>query len=84
MREPRHPSELWRWALEESELSQAEVARRMGVSHKHLNQILNGHVGPSATMTVRFARATGTSARLLWGAQADHLLADAIREVGDD
>lgn len=38
--------ELWRQtraAIEESGISQAEIARQLGLSAKHLNQMLLGH-----------------------------------------
>jgi len=38
-------SELLREALDQQEISQAELARQAGVSLKHVNQVMNGKAG---------------------------------------
>lgn len=73
-----HPGVTWRQNIEESGLTQAEVARRMGVSQKHLNKIVNGHAVPTATASVAFAEAVEVDAAAVWKRATDYLLALAL------
>jgi len=65
--------------MEETGRTQADVSRAMGVSPKHLNQILQGEALPSAGTTLAFAHAVGASSRLMWQLVSDYKLADAER-----
>jgi HTH-type transcriptional regulator/antitoxin HigA len=61
------PGETLRELLEEQGLSQRDLARRAGLSPKHVNKLLQGLVPLSADVAVRLERVTGTPARL-WNA----------------
>jgi addiction module HigA family antidote len=50
--------------LEELSMSQAELARRTGLSTKHVNQIVRGKVPITIEVARRLERATGHPARL--------------------
>lgn len=47
-----HPGETLGELLEERVISQTELANRLGVSHKHVNQIVRGHILYSAELAV--------------------------------
>ena len=40
--------------------SQGKIAQQAGISRKHLNQILHGHVNPSLDVACKLAQAVGT------------------------
>jgi HTH-type transcriptional regulator / antitoxin HigA len=73
-----HPGEYWRYLVEDSGLSQAEVARRLGISAKHINQILRGHTLASVDLTVKFAALMEASPHGLWQLQCSYMLAEAL------
>lgn len=81
-RSPTHPGEAfeeeWR---KPSDISQAEAARRMGMSTNRLNEIVAGKRAVTAETAVLFAALTGTSPQLWLHMQADHDLWKAIRET---
>src|SRR4051794_25731981 len=56
-----HPGVFWRELIEESGMSQTEIAEKIGVSAKHLSQIVNFHVVPGLQITVLFAQEMGVS-----------------------
>jgi HTH-type transcriptional regulator/antitoxin HigA len=58
------PGETLLELLEERGMSQRELARRTGLSPKHVNKLLHGLVPLSADVAVRLERVTGTPARL--------------------
>lgn len=58
------PGETLVEVLEELGLSQAELARRTGLSTKHINQIVNDRAPISVDVAIVFERATGVPARL--------------------
>jgi len=61
-REPTHPGEmLYEEFLEPFELSQTEVAERMGISFVRLNEIVNGRRGITPDTALRLARLFGTT-----------------------
>jgi plasmid maintenance system antidote protein VapI len=70
-RNPPHPGELWRQIIDDGGWTQADVARAMGCSTKHLNQVVQGVVVPTADLTVRFSTACGVSVYLMWQVVAD-------------
>lgn len=76
-----HPGELLEEALAERSMSQTEFARRMGLTPKHVNRIIRGHAGYSATVALGMDRVLGISARFWLMAQANHELALARRPV---
>src|ERR1700733_246437 len=57
------PGETLQELLEEQGMSQRELARRTGLSPKHVNKLLHGLVPLSADVAVRLERVTGTPAR---------------------
>ena len=57
------PGETLRELLEEEGLSPRDLARRAGLSPKHVNKLLQGLVPLSADVAVRLERVTGTPAR---------------------
>lgn len=58
------PGETLQELLEERGMSQRDLARRAGLSPKHVNKLLRGLVPLSADVAVRLERVTGTPARL--------------------
>jgi HTH-type transcriptional regulator/antitoxin HigA len=54
------PGETLQELLEEQGLSQRDLARRAGVSPKHVNRLLQGLVPLSADVAVRLERVTET------------------------
>jgi addiction module HigA family antidote len=63
MHNPAHPGEVIRELyLEPLGVSVTAAAKALGVSRKHLSQLLNGHMGISPEMAVRLSIALGTSA----------------------
>jgi len=57
------PGETLQELLEERGMSQRELARRAGLSPKHVNKLLQGLVPLSADVAVRLERVVGTPAR---------------------
>jgi plasmid maintenance system antidote protein VapI len=76
-----HPGVHWREIIEESGRSQAQVAKEMGVSEKHLSQILTCTVLPGVDATMKFAGVMDVSPRLLWRLASDHKLDLALGKV---
>jgi plasmid maintenance system antidote protein VapI len=81
-----HPREDWavgdvlaRWCSE-NDVSQRELAKRAGISEKHLSRIITGNGVFSVDVAVRLAEATGMSAIDLFRLQNDELVRIAIRE----
>lgn len=73
-----HPGVFWRELVTESEMSQAEIARQMGISQKHLSQILTCTVSPGVEATVSFANVVGAPVTTLWNMACNHKLALAL------
>lgn len=71
----RHPGHHWLDLMDDMGTTQADVARAIGVSAKHLNQVVRGHALPSPALTVAFAGHLGVDAMALWHAVADYQLA---------
>jgi HTH-type transcriptional regulator/antitoxin HigA len=83
MSEPRvHPGEILREALQERQMSQREFATRMGLSTKHVNQIIQGHAGYSPKVALGMELVLGIKAVVWLTLQANHELA-ALREHSD-
>jgi len=74
-----HPgAHLAEW-LEHHGMSQAEFARRVGLSTKHINQIVNESAGLGADTTVAFARVTGLSAAFWSRLEAVYRAQEAVK-----
>jgi hypothetical protein len=69
-----HPGVHWREVVDESELNQVQIAEQMGVSQKHLSQILTCTAMPGVEATVAFANTMGVPAQLLWRLACDYKL----------
>lgn len=81
---PRHPGSRWRRLIFDAHLTQRQVAERIGVSRKHLSQIVNGKALPSPDITARFAAVVGKSPSKLWADVAAYQLAITLAERGPD
>jgi plasmid maintenance system antidote protein VapI len=73
-----HPGVMWREAVNESALSQVEIAEQMGISQKHLSQILTCRVMPGVEATISFANILGIPSHVLWRMACDHKHALAL------
>lgn len=73
-----HPGEHWREIMAMRGVTQKHVADELGISPKHLNQIVRGNVLPSVKHVVAFARLMEVSPYLLWHWQADYELEQAL------
>ena len=60
-RPPIHPGEHLRIDLEELNMSQAALARALGVPKNRISQIVNGDRGITADTALRLARWMGTT-----------------------
>lgn len=72
-----HPGGLLAEALRERGMTQADLARRLGVSAKHVWEITVGRSGYSAEVALGLERELGISARLWVRMLADYELAEA-------
>ena len=64
-RPPIHPGEiLLEEFLKPYGMTQTEIARRIGVSRKHISEVVNGRKGISTDMALRLSRLFGTSPEL--------------------
>ena len=69
---PVHPGEILEEALAERQMSQAEFARRMDLSAKHVNQIIKGKAGYSADVALGMERVLGINAVFWLNLQANY------------
>ena len=72
------PGETLQELLEERGMSQRDLARRAGLSPKHVNKLLHGLVPLSADVAVRLERVTGTPARF-WNQREANYRSDLER-----
>ncbi len=64
-RPPVHPGEiLLEKFMKPYGMTQTEIARRIGVFRKHINEVVNGRKGISTDMALRLSRLFGTSPEL--------------------
>lgn len=81
-RAPTHPGEvLFAEFLEPAGVSQAEAARRMGISLNRLNEIVVGKRAVTPETAVLLSALTGTSAEFWARLQTDYDLWHALRET---
>jgi addiction module HigA family antidote len=79
LRAPTHPGEmLLHEFLEPMGMSQAEFARRIGVSYVRVNEIVHGRRGVTADTALRFGRFLGMTADFWLGLQTGWDLYHAI------
>ena len=82
MKKPPHPGLSVRHdCLEPLGLSVTEAARKLGVSHKQLSDIVNGHSGISPKMAIRLDKAFGGGAETWFRLQAAYDLAQAMKHA---
>jgi addiction module HigA family antidote len=78
-RPPTHPGEmLLEEFLKPLEMTQVELARRLGVSYPRLNEIIKGRRSVTPDTALRLARVLGMSADFWLGLQQDWALWHAI------
>ena len=65
-----HPGETLKELLREAGWSQAELARRTGLSQKHISRVITGNAGIGADMALLLERETNVSARMWASMQA--------------
>jgi addiction module HigA family antidote len=64
-RPPIHPGEILKEEfMKPFGMTQTEIARRIGVSRKHISEVVNGRKGISTDMALRLSRLFGTSPEL--------------------
>jgi addiction module HigA family antidote len=81
---PTHPGEFIRYdLLEEFDLTQLELAERLSVSRRSINQVVNGKRGISADMVLRLAEFTRTSPQVWLNLQMAVDLWDAAHATHD-
>lgn len=73
------PGETVADLLEEREMTQTELARRLGVSLKHTNQIINGAASISPELALRFEKVFGAAADF-WLNREAQFQADLARQ----
>jgi plasmid maintenance system antidote protein VapI len=73
-----HPGVFWHEALVEDGRSQAAAAREMGISQKHISQIVSCHVTPGVDATVAFSRVMDLPVELMWNLACSYRLALAL------
>ena len=80
-RPPIHPGEiLMEEFMKPYGITQTEIARRIGVSRKHISEIVNGKKGISTDMALRLSRLFGTSPELWLNGQIAWDVWHAMRE----
>lgn len=72
------PGEALLDILEDAGMSQAELARRTGLSVKHVNQVCLGAAPISAETAVLISRATGVDARIWLRIESEHQAARGL------
>lgn len=81
---PIHPGEFIREdILNEFGLTQEDLARKLGVSRRTINQIVNQKRGISADMALRLAQFTKTSPQMWLNLQNSVDLWDAYHSEGE-
>ena len=82
MKNPPHPGLSIRHdCLEPLGLSVTDAAAHLGVSRKHLSDIINGHARISAEMAVRLDKAFGGGASAWYQLQAAYDLAQVMQRA---
>jgi addiction module HigA family antidote len=69
---PMHPGKLLGRILSEKEITQAELAKKLGVSLQTVNTLINEKRGMTAEMAVRLAKVFESSAQLWMNLQTNH------------
>ncbi len=77
-----HPGEFLREILEEHEISQAEFARKLGVSPMRISHVVKGSRPVTAELALLFGRAFAQSPQYWLNLQAAYDLKLAERAIG--
>lgn len=77
-----HPGEYLKELLDELDVSQAELARALGISAMRVSHVINGTRPVSADLALLFGKAFGQSPEYWLNLQSAYDLADANRVVG--
>lgn len=81
-RPPTHPGEIFEEEYRKpSGISQAEAARRMGISTNRMNEIVMGKRGVTAETAVLMAALTSTTPQFWLHLQAEHDVWHALRRI---
>ena len=81
MHNPAHPGEVLRdLYLKPLGVSITAAADALGVTRKHVSEIVNGHAPVSADMAIRLAAALGTEPELWVNMQAQYDLWEAAQK----
>jgi addiction module HigA family antidote len=84
MYHPPHPGETIREdCLKPLDLSVTKAAEGLGISHKHLSDIVNGHAGISPEMAIRLSKGFGSSPESWLKQQMLYDLWQAEHNTGD-
>ena len=78
--EPTHPGELLKGEIEYRGITQTQLAKQMGMSHKILNDILNQHRPLTTTTAMLFEAALGVNAGFLMRMQLQYNIQMAYRD----
>jgi addiction module HigA family antidote len=78
-----HPGEHIRDEMDELDMTQAELARALGIPRARVSEILRGRRGISADTALRLARWLDTSPQMWLNLQAIHDLRRAEAETGE-
>lgn len=72
--------------LDENDMTQTELARRLGCSVKHVNQVVNGVAALSPTFALELEQVTRVSARLWSNMEANYRIdmARLVRQANED
>ena len=82
MKNPPHPGLSVRHdCLEPLGISVTDAAAHLGVSRKHLSDVINGHSGISPEMAIRLDKAFGSGASTWYQLQAAYDLAQAMKKA---
>jgi addiction module HigA family antidote len=76
-----HPGELLEEILHDRGMSQAALARALGVSPMRISHVIHGERPVTAELALRFGRAFGQSAQFWLNLQTDYDLKIAEREL---
>lgn len=75
-----HPGEVLKDEIEYRKISQAELAKKMGMSYKILNDILNERRSLSTTSALMFEAALGVPAESLMNLQLKYNIQTAMQD----
>jgi len=82
MKNPPHPGlSIKHDCLEPLGLTVTEAAKVLGVSRRHLSDLINGHAGISPEMAIRLSKAFGGGAHVWAGIQLDYDMAQAMKHA---